>query len=171
MKNGKMPSVGWMWILFSSLLFFTGNLWAEADSDWIVRLRQSPGTRAAVQGGWTRDGNPIDHPGGFYTLYCDGEEKTVRIPKEDLAVEPNDADYDIRIWWPNDANEAHPFEKISAPGSKTYTHSSPSYEVVFEVFRAPSVPMVSQRGLIIMAGLLLTAGAVVIWRRLKAVQA
>ena len=114
MKKEKIPSVGCMWILFSSLLFFVGDLQAEADSDWIVRLRQSPGTKAAVEGGWTRDGNPIDHPGGFYTLYCDGEEKTKQIPKNELAVEPNDADYDIRIWWPDGAFEEDDFERILA---------------------------------------------------------
>lgn len=111
--------------------FPTMLAYAEADHDWIVRLRQSPGTKAAVTGGWTIDGERIDHPGGFYTLSCDGEEKTTRIPKEDIATEPNDADYEIRIWWPDGKFERYESEKIPAPGSKKYSHSPIS--VVFEV--------------------------------------
>jgi hypothetical protein len=92
-----------------------------------------------VEGGWTKDGDPIDHPGGFYTLCCDGTEKEKVIPRDDLATEPNDADYDIRIWWPGtphtDPPDVNlPGERIDAPGSKKYTHENSSYEVVFEAY-------------------------------------
>ncbi len=152
------------------LLHPTSAVFADADNDWVVKLTQSPGTRAAVQGGWTRDGVPITHPGGEYTLSCDGEEKSVRIPKSNLATEPNDADYDIRIWWPGEPDpEVHDFERIDAPGSKTYTHNNRAYEVTIEVYPAPPIPSVSQLGVIILVLLLLSAGMYVIFRRRRTV--
>jgi hypothetical protein len=141
-KNTTLSKKSFLTIvcLFGILLlqFSIVLVYSPADHDWKVRLRQSPGTFACVEGGWTKHGEPIAHPGGFYTLCCDGTEKEKVIPKEDLATEPNDADYDIRIWWPgtphSDPPDVNlPGERIDAPGSKKYTHESPSYEVVFEV--------------------------------------
>ena len=152
--------------------FSTMLVYAEAEHDWIVRLRQSPGTKAAVTGGWTIDGERIDHPGGFYTLSCDGEEKTTRIPKENIATEPNDADYEIRIWWPDGSFESYESEKIPAPGSKTYSHSPIS--VVFEVLPdtaaappPPPVPSLTQWGLIVLVFLLAAFTVWILWRKRK----
>jgi hypothetical protein len=173
LKMVRERKVGIRCLILLLLLQFPAMLvYAEAEHDWIVRLRQSPGTKAAVTGGWTKDGERIDHPGGFYTLSCDGEEKTTRIPKENIATEPNDADYEIRIWWPDGSFESHESEKIPAPGSKTYSHSPIS--VVFEVLpdtatAAPpsSVPGLAQWSLIILASLLVVFVICMLWRKRK----
>ena len=173
--NGILGKESFLAVLFLLgilvLIYPVSLVFSEASSDWIVTLRQSPGTRAAVEGGWTRDGEPISHPGGYYTLSCDGSEKSVRIPKRDLATEPNDADYDIRIWWPGQEDpEVHNFERIDAPGSKTYTYNdgpySQLYEVTFMVYQAPPIiPSVSKLGMIILVLLLLGVGVFVILLR------
>lgn len=144
------------------------SAYAAADHDWIVKLRQSPGTKACVEGGWTHDGNPIDHPGGFYSLCCDGEERMLRIPKEDIATEPNDADYDIRIWWPDSDPlnpERHDGERINAPGSKTYTHSPIS--VTFEVSPAQPVGYNTTWLVLTVMCLILSGGYLILRQRRK----
>jgi hypothetical protein len=161
--NRVIPNVKVLGILLLFAVMPFGSVYAGADHDWVVKLRQPQGTKAAIEGGWTRDGVPIGYPEGGYTLFCDGEEKSKVIPKGEIAEEPNDAEYCIRIWWPDGTFEIHDSERIPPPGSKPYSHSPDS--VQFKVFPITEVPTLFHWSLIIFAVLLAVLTVLVLLRR------